>query len=154
MNENECRFSYRAGNRHRFARALHAPFLCDRCYAFDEGTAREALEEFITDSSLGSIWLIETDGAPIGYVALTLCYSFEYHGRNAYIDELYIDAAYRGQGIGRQTLRFIEEECRRLRVRAIHLEVERANVIGQALYAKFGFDDHDRYLMTKWVAGE
>ncbi len=121
-------------------------------YAFDEEVARDALEEFVTDSSLGSIWLMETEGEPIGYVALTLCYSFEYHGRNAYIDELYIDAASRGQGIGRQTVRFVEAECRRLRVRAIHLEVERTNVVAQALYAKFGFEDHDRYLMTKWIA--
>lgn len=122
-------------------------------YAFDEGIARGALDEFIADSSLGSVWLIEMEGQPIGYVALTLWYSFEYHGRNAYVDELYIDSDYRGQGIGRATLQFVETECRALRVRALHLEVERSNIAGQSLYRKFGFVDHDRYLMTKWIMG-
>ncbi|MEP7274098.1 MAG: GNAT family N-acetyltransferase [Acidobacteriota bacterium] len=120
-------------------------------YAFNEGAARAALEEFIDTRASGSIWLIEVDGHPIGYVALTLCYSFEYHGRNAYIDELFIDSAYRGQGIGRQTLAFVEGECLASRVKALHLEVERSNAVGQALYRKHGFVDHDRYLMTRWL---
>jgi ribosomal protein S18 acetylase RimI-like enzyme len=34
-------------------------------------------------------------------------------------------------------------------VRALHLEVERANTEAQAFYHKAGFADHDRYLLTK-----
>ena len=46
---------------------------------------------------------------------------------------------------------FVEGASRDLGVNALHLEVERTNVTGQSLYRKAGFEDHDRYLMTKWI---
>lgn len=120
-------------------------------YAFDESVARESLSEFVSSPSLGTIWLIELDLVSVGYVALTYSYSFEYHGRNAYVDELYIDSEYRGHGIGTKALDFVLAHCRTQKVKAVHLEVERGNVVGQSLYRKTGFVDHDRFLMTKWL---
>ena len=79
-------------------------------------------------------------------------YSIEYGGRDAFIDEVYIRAAYRGQGIGRQAMMFAETQCRALGVRALHLEVARDNTNAHALYRKVGFVDHDRYLMTKHIS--
>jgi ribosomal protein S18 acetylase RimI-like enzyme len=38
-----------------------------------------------------------------------------------------------------------------LGVHTLHLEVERKNVRAHHLYRKMGFEDHDRYLMTKWL---
>jgi ribosomal protein S18 acetylase RimI-like enzyme len=122
-------------------------------YAFDEKITRKALEKFIADDTLGRLWLIEGDNKTIGYVALTFSYSFEFHGRDAFVDELFIDASYRGQGIGKAVMRFIEEKCRELGVNALHLEVERENIAAQKLYRRFGFADHDRYLMTKRISG-
>jgi diamine N-acetyltransferase len=121
-------------------------------YTFNERTARPALEKFITDSSLGRLWLIENEDKAIGYVALTFSYSFEFHGRDAFIDELFIDANYRGQGVGNQAMQFTEERCREFGIDALHLEVERTNVAGLALYKKFGFKDHGRFLMTRWIS--
>jgi ribosomal protein S18 acetylase RimI-like enzyme len=39
--------------------------------------------------------------------------------------------------------------CREAGVRALHLEVERANARARALYARSGFTDQDRLLLTK-----
>jgi GNAT superfamily N-acetyltransferase len=122
-------------------------------YSFDEKMARRALEIFIADDRLGRLWLIESEGKAIGYVALTFSYSFEFHGRDAFVDELFIDASHRGQGIGKTAMRFIDEKCRELGVNALHLEVERENIAAQKLYRRFGFADHDRYLMTKRISG-
>ncbi len=122
-------------------------------YSFDEKIARKALEIFIADDTLGRLWLIEGEGKAIGYVALTFSYSFEFHGRDAFVDELFIDASYRGQGIGKTAMRFIDEKCRELGVNALHLEIERENIAAQKLYRGFGFADHDRYLMTKRISG-
>jgi ribosomal protein S18 acetylase RimI-like enzyme len=121
-------------------------------YAFNEAIARAALEKFINDSRLGGLWLIEHEDKAIGYVALTFSYSFEFHGRDAFVDELFIDENYRGQGVGKLVMQFIEERCKEFGVEALHLEVERTNLAGQALYKKAGFKDHDRFLMTKWIA--
>ena len=132
-------------------KAMHEFYAIDG-YPFNEEIARPALEKFIGNSSLGRLWLIEAEGKAVGYVALTFGYSFEFHGRDAFVDELFVDSAYRGQGIGNQTMQFIEERCREFGIAALHLEVERENLAAQGLYRKFGFKDHDRFLMTRWIA--
>ena len=118
---------------------------------FDEQVARVALAKFVADESLGHVWLISYEGTAIGYLVLTLGYSLEYGGRDAFIDEVYIRASHRGRGIGQGALSFAEEVCCSLGVRALHLEVERANTNAHGLYRKVGFVDHDRYLMTKRI---
>ena len=118
---------------------------------FDEQVARAALAKFVDDEALGRVWLISDGGSTVGYLVLTLGYSLEYGGRDAFIDEVYIRAGHRGQGIGQGALAFAEDVCRSLGVRALHLEVERANTSAHSLYRKVGFVDHDRYLMTKRI---
>ena len=117
--------------------------------AFDEQIARDGLSKLLSDASLGRIWLIQCGGETIGYVVLTFGFSLEFHGRNAIVDELYIRPNDRSRGAGKRALEFVAEECRALGIRALHLEVERANTNAQAVYRKSGFKDHDRYLMTK-----
>lgn len=121
-------------------------------HAFEGRVARAALREILSDDSLGSVWLIEVEGSPVGYVVLTLGFSLMYGGRDAFIDEFYIRAEQRGRGVGRRALEFVEGACRALGVRALHLEVGRENANAQAVYRRFGFEDHDQYLLTKWVA--
>lgn len=118
---------------------------------FDDTAARTALQGFVDNPALGRAWLILDGDVPIGYVILTLGYSLEYHGRDAFIDEIYIAADYRGRGIGTYVMQFVEDEARKLGVNALHLEVERANKPAQTLYQKMGFEDHQRYLLTKWI---
>jgi GNAT superfamily N-acetyltransferase len=119
--------------------------------AFDEQIARNAIPLILSDPSFGKVWLIQFEGEAIGYVVLTLGFSLEYRGRDAFIDELYIRESHRGLGLGKKVLQFVEEACRSLGVRALHLEVERANTNAQMVYRKAGFVDHDRFLMTKWI---
>ncbi|MBI3796411.1 MAG: GNAT family N-acetyltransferase [Deltaproteobacteria bacterium] len=119
---------------------------------FDDQVARAALAIFVDDESLGRVWLISYEGSTIGYLVLTLGYSLEYGGRDAFIDEVYIRESYRGRGIGQSALAFAEDVCRSLGVRALHLEVERANTNAHGLYRKAGFVDHDRCLMTKRIS--
>ena len=66
--------------------------------AFDQPAARRALEGLVGDPSLGRVWLISDEGKAIGYVALTLGYSLEYHGRDAFVDEIFVRASDRGMG--------------------------------------------------------
>ncbi len=120
-------------------------------YPFDEPAARRALREFLAEPLFGRVWLIEVDAAPVGYLVLTLGYSLEFHGRDAFIDELFVAPSYRHQGIGKRAMQFVETACRELGVHALHLEVERHNLAAQELYRQFGFEDHDRYLLSKWL---
>jgi diamine N-acetyltransferase len=120
----------------------------------DEAAARRALSGVIGDDTLGRVFLILLANEAVGYAVLTFGYSLEFHGRDAFVDEIYLRAEYRGLGIGKRALRFLSEVCVAEGVNALHLEVERENTSAQTVYRKFGFKDHDRYLMTKWIAPE
>ena len=119
-------------------------------YEFDEPGAHAALKMLVEDSSLGRVWVIYTATEIVGYIALTFGYSLEYRGRDAWIDELFLLEAYRGQGLGTKTLAFVLEQCHPLNIQALHLEVEQTNAAGQALYRKMGFASHEqRQFMTR-----
>jgi len=118
---------------------------------FDEANTRKALDRILTDDSLGRVLIIQLDDKQVGYAVLTFGYSLEFHGRDAFIDELYISEPYRKQGIGKKTISHLESICRSLGIDALHLEVERENTNAQAVYRNVGFKDHSRYLMTKWI---
>ncbi|HST87308.1 MAG TPA: GNAT family N-acetyltransferase [Ktedonobacterales bacterium] len=127
-----------------FMRAFYA----GEGYPFDERAAGAALAELVRTPDRGRAWLIMENEEPVGYVALTFGYSLEFHGRDAFVDELFVRSERRDRGAGTAALRFVMDVCPALGVHALHLEVERVNTAAQALYRRFGFHDHDRYLMT------
>jgi ribosomal protein S18 acetylase RimI-like enzyme len=120
-------------------------------YFFDEPVVREVLRKFLANPDLGQAWVFLDRETPVGYIVLTFGYSFEFHGRDSFIDELYIEPQYRRQGIGRRAMQFVEERARELGVNAIHLEVDQGNDAAAELYRRAGYDDHARFLMTKWL---
>ncbi|HEU4401351.1 MAG TPA: GNAT family N-acetyltransferase, partial [Candidatus Polarisedimenticolia bacterium] len=117
-----------------FMRSLYAVDLLP----FDASASRPVLERIVRDASLGSVWLVEIEGEPVGYVVLTLGYSLEYLGRDAVIDELYVDPAWRHRGIGSKTIEFVVDVCRSRGVRSVHLGVHEKNLRAQALYRRAG----------------
>jgi GNAT superfamily N-acetyltransferase len=119
--------------------------------SFNENAARGALQALIDNEAYGRAFLIRVDEEVIGYTILTFGYSLEFHGRDAFVDELFLRAEWRGQGIGQRTLAFLAEVCAANNIAALHLEVERKNSAAQQTYRKAGFVDHDRYLLTKWL---
>jgi GNAT superfamily N-acetyltransferase len=119
--------------------------------AFDEEAARRALRQILGDARFGVVHLIRAGAETAGYLVLTFGFSLEFHGRDAFVDELYLRENFRGRGIGRACIEFAAEVCRAEGIAALHLEAERANTRAQALYLKSGFHAHDRYLMTKWL---
>jgi ribosomal protein S18 acetylase RimI-like enzyme len=117
---------------------------------FDEATALAALRDLLGDKSLGHIWLVCLDNLTIGYIVLTFGYSLEFGGRDAFIDELYVQEAYRGRGIGTKTLDLVESAARSIGIRALHLEVDRGNEGALRFYRTNGFQDRGRFhLMSK-----
>jgi diamine N-acetyltransferase len=117
----------------------------------DDGPARVALGELLDAPTLGRVWLICSGTDVVGYVVLAFGYSLEFDGRDAYVDELFVQEEHRGRGLGGQAVRFVEEVCASLGVRALHLEVDRDNARAQAVYRKAGFEDRNNFLLTKRI---
>lgn len=118
---------------------------------FDETALSATFRQFLKLPAFGRVWILCEGGKTVGYVVLTVGFSFEFRGHDGFIDELYVDVAYRRRGYGRQALTFAEEKAREMGVNAIHLEVDRGNDPALELYRRIGYQNHDRFLMTKWL---
>jgi ribosomal protein S18 acetylase RimI-like enzyme len=105
----------------------------------DEARWLAALQQLLADRRLGWASVIRLDSQPVGYAVITIGYSLEFYGGEAFLDELYIAADQRGRGIGREVVRQIETVLRAQGVGALHLEVEEDNSAAQQLYEASGF---------------
>ena len=131
--------------------ALMSEFYAEEQLVFDEPAARRALHELLTHLEIGTVLLLESDGAIHGYAALTFGFSLEFHGRLALLDEFYIVPARRGRGLGRQGLDLIAAWARDTGVATLRLEVNRSNSRARTLYQQAGFRDEQRDLFTQWL---
>lgn len=116
-------------------------------YPLEIETTKKLFQEFISDENLGKSWLIYDYNEIVGYVILTFIFSFEYKGRIAFLDELYITENSRGKGIGKQTIHFVKEQASQLNVKLVYLEVENHNENAQKLYIASGFETHNRKIL-------
>ena len=104
------------------------------------------------DSSFGRVWLIRSAGRTVGYAAVCFGYSIEFAGRDAFLDELFVEEAARGRGIGRAVLALVQQQCAALGVGALHLEVARDNTRARRLYEALGFEPRERFHLMSWRA--
>ncbi|MHB1260656.1 MAG: GNAT family N-acetyltransferase [Thermoplasmatota archaeon] len=111
-----------------------------------------ALRALLADGRLGCVFIAEQAGRPIGYTVLGFGYSLEFHGRDAFVDELYVVDEARGHGVGSLLLDAAEMACRARGIKALHLESGHGNPRATALYENRGFKAHERHLMTKWLS--
>lgn len=116
-------------------------------YPFDSENTRKLFHQFLQDEKLGKGWLIYFENEVVGYIILTFIFSFEYQGKIAFLDELYIKKTARGKGIGKQALQFIQQQAPKLSLKVIYLEVEPHNETAQKLYLANDFAVHKRKLM-------
>jgi len=123
-------------------------------HAFDREKARAALTMLLKDASLGFAWLILDGDKPAGYVVLCLGYSLEWLGRDAFIDEFYLNEEYRGRGWGQKTMEFVEAMARKAGIRTLHLEVVRQNTTALEIYRCLGFREHQSTFLSKWIASD
>jgi ribosomal protein S18 acetylase RimI-like enzyme len=132
--------------------ALMTEFYSETATPLDTKRAADAFAAVVTDDRLGHVWLIQAENDDVGYVVVTFSYSMEFGGRNAFLDDLFIRAAFRGAGLGTAALKEVRAFCADRDVRALHLETGRDNVAAQALYRSAGFKVTDRQLLTLVLA--
>ena len=116
-------------------------------YPIDVEVAKNLFQEFISNEHLGKSWLIYTENEIVGYIILTFIFSFEYGGKIAFVDELFIKETARGKGIGKEAIQFIQKEVPKLSLKLLYLEVEPHNENAQKLYLAHDFEFHNRKLM-------
>jgi ribosomal protein S18 acetylase RimI-like enzyme len=111
---------------------------------------RAGLEPLLEGIPHGAAYLIGPPRAPIGYLVVTFGWSLEFGGLDGFIDEIYVRPGVRGRGIASETLQALPRALAGAGLKALHLEVKRADDKVQALYARSGFVPRAGYmLMTR-----
>jgi ribosomal protein S18 acetylase RimI-like enzyme len=123
-------------------------FYSESSTPLDSNRASAAFAALLTDDRLGHVWLIQAGRNDVGYVVVTFSYSMEFGGLNAFVDDLFIQAPFRGAHLGTAALQEVRAFCIERGVRALHLETGRDNAAAQALYQRAGFKVTDRQLLT------
>lgn len=116
-------------------------------YPMNIEVAKTLFQEFITNEHLGKSWLIYSKNEIVGYTILTFIFSFEYGGKIAFVDELFIKETARGKGFGKEAIQFIQSEVSKLSLKLLYLEVEPHNENAQKLYLAHDFELLNRKLM-------
>lgn len=112
---------------------------------------RKVLAAVVAKPDLGVVLVAEGPLGLQGYLAALAGTSIEFGGRVLIVDELYIDPALRGQGIGRQLLAQAERYAQLTGVGVLILEVDDGKDRAFKLYSAQGYKRHPRRLMSKRV---
>jgi ribosomal protein S18 acetylase RimI-like enzyme len=117
-------------------------------YSFDAQKHQNIIAQFLSNPHYGIIYLIVDEGEYVGYIALTYGFTFEFGGRDAFIDEFYIAEKYRSRGLGKWVMHEIIQKMPDLGLCALHLQTEAYNERAKKLYIATGFTDYKRSTLT------
>ena len=99
----------------------------------------EAFEEIMRSRDFADGYMLEADGAAVGYGLVAKSYSREAGGKVLWLEELFVLPAYRSSGLGRAFFAAVEAYAREEGFARIRLEVEGDNVRARALYERLGY---------------
>ena len=127
---------------------LMAEFYGESDYPLPIDAATRTFSALLRDPKLARAWIMEADGAPAGYVVLTVAFSMEYGGLRGFVDDLFVRSAARGRGLAAQALSELRRTAEEMGVRALLVETGPDNAIAKRVYARAGFRDSGRALLT------
>ena len=130
---------------------LMEQFYAESSYALDRSWASRSFERLLGDEGLGAAWLARHGADVAGYVVVTLKHSMEFGGVDAFIDDLFVRANFRRQGVASALLSALFEHCRDVHAAAVHVEVGPENAPARALYRTCGLSDQGRVTLTAKV---
>ena len=121
---------------------LMSQFYAESSYALDPEWAKASFAQLLRDEARGAVWIARRGSEPAGHVVLALRHSMEFGGLAGVIDDLFVRPQFRRHGIASELLAALFQNCRRLRVAAVHVEVGPDNAAASALYQSFGLSGH------------
>jgi len=130
---------------------LMAAFNQNEAIPWRPDTMVPALRHLLSEPALG-VLVVARDTATaelVGYALGTFGYDLEFAGADAFVTELYVAPACRRHGVGRALLDAIVKEIAEAGANAAHLMVRPENQSARALYARSGFREVPRLVMTK-----
>ncbi len=95
--------------------------------------------------------VFEEDGKTAGFANLMLIFSVWSKGQAMILDDLYIRPAYRGKGLGRKALEYIETFAEEIGCRRLQFQSEETNPDAKAFYKAVGYQPADMSFYVKYL---
>jgi GNAT superfamily N-acetyltransferase len=108
-----------------------------------------AFDHVVADTARGAILLAWEDQRAIGVAALSYAFPIEVGARTAWLEELYVEPAFRERGIGTALLQSALEIAEAAGAVAVDLEIVTGHERVERLYARFGFERLPRAHWTR-----
>ncbi len=126
---------------------LIAAFHAEMGIAQEDAARRAAVAPLLDGSPHAAIYIAGPARAPIGYVVVSFGWSLEFGGLDGFLDEIYIRPGVRGRGIGSDILASLPRALAGAGLRALHLEVARADARTRGFYERMHFNARDDYML-------
>lgn len=97
------------------------------------------------------IFVSEVDGEVAGYANTWTAYSIWSRGKVLTVDDLYIAAPYRRNGIGEKIMEYLIEFAKQNGYRRVQLHAELTNERAHSLYRKLGFVEEEIMFFMKQI---
>lgn len=108
-------------------------------------------DEALQHPELITLLLIEKDQKVIGFANLMFIFSVWSHGKGLILDDLYIKEAFRGNGIGRFVMQFIENYGRESGCKRLQFQSEYTNPEAYKFYNQLGYVSESMYFYVKYI---
>jgi len=119
----------------------------------DIATLTRGAKEVFNDPSKGKYYVAKQNGKVIGCLMTTFEWSEWRNGNVLWIQSVYIDEKFRGQGVFRKLYAHLQTLVNRdPSLKGIRLYVDKKNDEAQRVYRKMGMNG-DHYLVYEWMKG-
>lgn len=116
---------------------------------YDDAHRRDVVTPLLEGSPLGAIWVMGPIRAPMGYVIVTFEWSLAQGGLVGWIREIYTRPNVRNRGIGTETLHAVAVALRAAGVKALHVDLQRADNVQAGFWRRAGFTaESTPYILT------
>jgi GNAT superfamily N-acetyltransferase len=106
---------------------------------FERGGVETTLSALLSHPKHGACWVADNGGTLCGYLTAVFMLSIEHGGLMAEIDEFFVDAEQRSDGLGSQLIAAAEHDLAALGLKRLQLQLNRGNQRAFEFYARRGF---------------
>jgi GNAT superfamily N-acetyltransferase len=106
---------------------------------FERPRVESLLHSLLAEPQRGACWVAESDGRLCGYLLAVFMLSLEHGGLMAEIDEVFVSAEMRSQGLGSLLMAHAEQELAQRGVTRLQLQLGVGNERARSFYESRGF---------------
>ncbi len=112
---------------------------------------RNTFADALKNQDLIKLFLIEYENKVIGFANIMIIFSVWAHGKAIVLDDLFIKDEYRGKGIGREVLKYIELYAKENGYNRLQFQSELTNHNAFKFYTRIGYSSTKMNFYIKYL---